>query len=195
MEDSYILQELGRGGEPKADRPISLRFSHGEFKNTVGFSLKTDELGRVQLGELQDITHIQASNAEGASTSWSLPTSRYSLPSTIHTKEGEDIELAYSGTNTRPERNELSLLELRQGTFNQGSVQFCEAQGWDASDSRPQARRLQPLPQAPIQRYQDPSFGWQAGRELHPVRFTNPATVHSQSRFMSRELKKQPRSW
>jgi hypothetical protein len=59
--NDYVIELLGRTGEPKIDRSVSLVIKHRDFKNTIQLALKTDNLGRINLGPLVD-TYLQAAH-------------------------------------------------------------------------------------------------------------------------------------
>ena len=61
-----VLRLLGKNGEAEADRPISLTFKHRLFTQSVDAQVQTDADGRVELGALEDITWIRASEPAGS---------------------------------------------------------------------------------------------------------------------------------
>jgi hypothetical protein len=58
--NDYVIELLGRTGEPKMDRSVSLVIKHRNFKNTIQLALKTDNLGRINLGPLVDIQYTHS---------------------------------------------------------------------------------------------------------------------------------------
>ncbi len=113
----YVLELLGRTGEPKADRPVQFSLKHRDFREPVNVTLQTDDQGRVVLGELADITSVSATGPENTAHSWNPAADAHTYHQTIHGKSGETISIPYMGTEPKPARAELSLLELRGSTF------------------------------------------------------------------------------
>ncbi len=111
--DDYAIELLGRTGEAKADRPVSLSLKHREFRETVNVLLKSDAAGRIKLGELKDIATITANGPEGTAHTWSLPLNQHTYRRVVHAKAGEAIALPYLGVSAKPLRSELALFEMR----------------------------------------------------------------------------------
>jgi hypothetical protein len=110
---NYVVELLGRTGELKADRPVALAFKHRFFKQPVNVTLKSDQLGRVNLGALADIATVTATGPEGTAHTWTLSTDAHTYRQTVHAKAGEVISLPYLGTAGKPSREELALFEVR----------------------------------------------------------------------------------
>jgi hypothetical protein len=108
----YVLELLGLTGEVKPDRPVQLAFKHREFKEPIHTTLKTDPLGRIKLGPLQDIVSVTATGPEGISHVWRLSTDAHTYRSIIHAKAGEVVTLPYLGTAGKPSREEVALFEM-----------------------------------------------------------------------------------
>jgi hypothetical protein len=113
----YVLELLGRTGEPRPDRPVQLSLKHRDFLDPVQVTLKSDARGRVELGSLSDVASITATGPEGTSHSWSLEPDQHTYYQTVHGRAGEAVVLPYMGRAEKPQREELSLLELRGDTF------------------------------------------------------------------------------
>jgi len=116
---AYTVHVLGKSGEPKADRPVKLVFKHRDFTDPVHVTLQTDAAGRVELGPLTDIATVSATGPEGTSHAWPMVKDRHSYPSAIHGAVGGTIQAPYMGKAKKPVRSEMSLLEVRGGTFTQ----------------------------------------------------------------------------
>ncbi len=108
----YVIELLGRTGEPKVDRPVQLSFKHRDFKTQVNATLKTDPMGRVILGQLTDIITVTATGPEGTAHAWNLSTDAHTYRSVIHAKAGEPITLPYLGTAAAPTHEEFALFEV-----------------------------------------------------------------------------------
>ena len=117
IDGSYVLELRGRTGEAKPDRPVQLAVKHRDFREPVKLMLQTNERGRVILGELADIQSITATGPDGGSHTWSLLTDRHSYHQSVHGRVGQPLELPYMGASEVPLRSELSLIEVRGGTF------------------------------------------------------------------------------
>jgi len=113
----YLLEMLGRNGEPLSERPVTLRLKHRDFKRTVDVSLKTDARGRILLGALKDIARIGTSHGPKMEVkhTWVLQEARNTYPRTLHGTVGEVLTLPAPGGVDRVLRRELSLLEYRGG--------------------------------------------------------------------------------
>jgi hypothetical protein len=109
----YVLELLGRTGEPKVDRPVQLALKHRDFREAVRATLKTDGHGRVQLGALAEIVTVTATGPEGTSHVWTLPMDHHSYRQVVHSRAGEVIALPYLGAAAAPSREELALFEMR----------------------------------------------------------------------------------
>ena len=137
----YILELLGRTGEPKADRPVQVTLKHREFREPVKVSLKTDAQGRVRLGALADIVHVSAIGPEQTTEQWSLPLDRHTYRSLVHAKLGDAVTLPYLGSAAAPSRDELALFEvlgsnIRSDQFDAISIKdgMIELRGLAAGD-------------------------------------------------------------
>ena len=114
----YVLDVLGKNGEPKVDRPIRIELFHSDFADSITTTLKTDAQGRITLGPLPGITRIKASGMPQGDGSWTLlPDRRTTLPARLHGVEGEVLTLPYPGTATQASSASVSLLEMRGGSF------------------------------------------------------------------------------
>jgi hypothetical protein len=113
----YIVELLGRTGESLADRAVVLTLKHKDFQQAVQASLKTDDQGRVRLGKLDDIVTVSARSPQGVSHTWPLPKNGHSYHSTVHVAAGQPVQLPFMGDAEKPTRADISLLEVRSGTF------------------------------------------------------------------------------
>ena len=117
FDNDYVIELLGRTGEAKPDRPVSVTLKHREFRETVNVLLKSDLQGRITLGELNDISSVTASGPEGTAHTWSLPLNQHTYRLVIHAKAGEAIAVPYLGAASKPLRSELALFEMRGPTI------------------------------------------------------------------------------
>ncbi|MCE9567021.1 MAG: hypothetical protein K8U57_33885 [Planctomycetes bacterium] len=114
---NYVVELLGLMGELKADRPITLSIKHRLFRTPVQVILKTDALGRINLGPLTDIVSVNASGPALIPHTWTLSTDAHTYRQTLHAKAGELIALPYVGTAGKPSREELALFEVRESNI------------------------------------------------------------------------------
>jgi hypothetical protein len=108
----YVIELLGRSGEPKPDRAVHLALKHRDFRQPVQTTLKTDGQGRVRLGALTDIVSVMATGSEGTARTWALPLDRHSYRQLVHARAGDVITLPYLGTAAKPARDEMALFEM-----------------------------------------------------------------------------------
>lgn len=114
FDGGYVVDLLGKNGEPIPDRQIIFEFTHRGFSQAQSIPLQTDDHGRVRLGPLNQIDLVTAHLPEGTLRNWSLPDDRTQLPSLIHAVSGDRIRLPWDGgTNL----SSISLLERRNDVF------------------------------------------------------------------------------
>ena len=119
--EHYVLDVLGKNGEPKPDRALSVSVKHRDFKSARTFSLKTDAAGRVRLGTMQDIQYINVSHSDGSGYSWQISRDRdgrIAQPSIIHAAAGDTVQVALpGGLDNAAKGAQYALLETRNGTY------------------------------------------------------------------------------
>ena len=118
-DGKYVLEMRGRNGEPAPERPVNVVLKHRDFRQTVHVSLKTDARGRVELGALKDITQIQTAHGEKMDVphAWGLLGDTHDLPRILHGRAGGTVAIPWMRPSAKPQRDELSLLEVRGGVF------------------------------------------------------------------------------
>lgn len=109
-----VLEVLGRNGEPAADQTVQLIFRRFLFSRTESVSLRTDEKGRIQLGQLEGIASLEVRLADGRSRNWAFSTEERTWPEGIQLRAGEKVLLPWGGAI---EPGAVSLLEVRGGLF------------------------------------------------------------------------------
>jgi hypothetical protein len=117
IDGRYVVDLLGRTGEPKADRPVQFSIKHRDFKRPVAVTLESDERGRVLLGPLADIAWVKATTPAGTAHTWNLLSDAHTYHHEVHGVAGQSVRIPYMGAKNAPTRDEISLLELRGGTF------------------------------------------------------------------------------
>ena len=113
----YVLELLGKSGEPKTARAVHVEIKHREFTRKVNTTLQTDEKGRANLGALPDIALVRARGPEGTARVWTMPTDRYVHPASVHAVAGQSISVPFMPSAPGRTRDALSLLETRGGAF------------------------------------------------------------------------------
>lgn len=113
INGEYVLDLLGKSGESKADRAIHFVFKLRDFTQPVNVSLQTDARGRIKLGALGGVAAVTATGPQGMSHAWTIRADEHTYSQTVNAAAGETITLPYMGTAEKPQREELSLLELR----------------------------------------------------------------------------------
>ena len=114
---NYVLDVLGKSGEPRATRPVQVTLKHRDFREAVTVQLQADDLGRIQLGPLGDIASVHVRDVAGTEHHWPIVDDRHSYYQSRHARAGEVITIPYMGSSPEAARNELSLLALRGTTF------------------------------------------------------------------------------
>jgi len=117
--DRYVLDVLGKTGEPRADVPVNLTLKHRDFRDVVHVTLQSDAKGRIDLGPLPEIERLTAQTQDGPQHQWSPSRDRCAYAAALHGRVGEALRVPYLGTAKAPQRGELSLLEVRGSTFVQ----------------------------------------------------------------------------
>ncbi len=116
-EKGYVLDVLGKNGEPKAARAVRFMIHHEYYNDAHTVTLKTDDRGRIILGALPGITHVRASGLPQASSYWILQTSTRTYPAELHGLAGKTLRVPYQGAQRVTSRAAVSLLETRGGEF------------------------------------------------------------------------------
>ena len=113
----YVLDVLGRTGEPEPQRGVKLTLTHLAFTSDVIVSLKTDDAGRLDLGELAGIERLRAQTANSPPRQWRLEEDRHTYPSAFHQAAGQSLRVPYMGRSQKATPEEFALVEMRGGTI------------------------------------------------------------------------------
>ena len=121
LGDTYALDLLGKNGEPKVDRAVTLTVKHLDFKNSRAISLKSGATGRINLGTLRGIEWISAGNSDGQAYRWEIARDRdgrIAQPAVLHAAVGDPVRVALPGElNNQVRDRTFTLLERRAGTY------------------------------------------------------------------------------
>lgn len=110
----YALEVRGRTGEPVSDVEVRIDLRHRSFSDTRSARLKTDERGRIELGQLGRIASLRVSEPGEMGNTWSLDADDlHGAPRVLHGRAGGEIRVPYTGRFTASDRRGFSLLEMR----------------------------------------------------------------------------------
>lgn len=126
-DKGYVLELLGKTGEPKISRPVTFSFKHRDFRQPIATTLKTDLHGRVALGPLTGIADVTATGPQGTSHTFSLQSDRHTYSQVLHGKVGDVLSVPYlpAALGAEISRDEVSLLELRGNIFVADRLNHC----------------------------------------------------------------------
>lgn len=109
----FVLYLLGKTGEPRVRRVVSLSFAHRDFAERFHGTLETDASGRIELGSLPGVTLLEARSATGVQASFPLGPPRPSHPARLHVLAGRPFRAFFTGDSVELERGAVSLFALR----------------------------------------------------------------------------------
>src|SRR5262249_33312285 len=108
----WVISALGRNGEPRAHRPVTVGIVHRWARIQFTAELATDERGRIALAGLPGAQAI-AARWGGAPQSWELDAPPPS-PAALHAIAGRDVIVAIPASRTGDDvLRRASLVELR----------------------------------------------------------------------------------
>ncbi len=113
---NYVLQVLGRTGEPRAEQVATLQFYMEEFSEFISVQAKTDASGSILLGGLEGMTKITASVGNVPPRTFAVPHDQFTVPANLHVTKGDVITLPWMGGD-KVNPAFTSLLETRHGIF------------------------------------------------------------------------------
>ncbi len=132
-DGAFVLDVLGKNGEPLPDRPVYLEFKHEDFTPTHGYSLKSDENGRVHLTAMPGIEWIRVTNADNQKYFWPISSHRHgrtSQPQVLHAATGETIRVNLPREPGDHKPSQLfSLLQLRGNDFHTDFTKSARIEG------------------------------------------------------------------
>ena len=113
---NYVLQILGRTGEPRAEQIVSLDFLNDVTFDSIKLQAKTDANGSILLGALEGIRVLTATLGNLRSRNFNFPHDQFTVPANLHVARGDVITLPWMGGD-KVNPAFTSLLEMRHGTF------------------------------------------------------------------------------
>ncbi|HSK04839.1 MAG TPA: hypothetical protein VK932_26500, partial [Kofleriaceae bacterium] len=109
----FLLYALGKTGEPRAQRPVTVALQHRWARTQVNVELATDAAGRIELGELPGVEWITATLG-GLTQRWLA--GDYGVGCTLHVPHGGEALVPLPPGRTAHEvLRRLSLVEYRGG--------------------------------------------------------------------------------
>ena len=140
--EGYVLDVLGKNGEPRADHAVSLSLSLRDYLDPVQVSLKSDAQGRVHLGALPGVTAVHVTSfLSGSFGAFELRPEARTYPTRVQGTLGETLRVPYQGIRADDAHLMLSLLELRGGAYARDRAEhatvkdgFVELAGLPAGD-------------------------------------------------------------
>ncbi|TMQ24747.1 MAG: hypothetical protein E6J90_07305 [Deltaproteobacteria bacterium] len=110
----WVISALGRTGEVRAHRPVTVGIVHRWARVQLNAELATDERGRVEVGALPGALRITATLG-GLTQTWELDDPPPAAPP-LHAVAGRDVIVAIPASRTAEEvLHRASLVELRGG--------------------------------------------------------------------------------
>ena len=116
--EGYRLHVLGKNGEPRRGVALTVQLYYRDYSLHTVSRLKTDEQGYAQLGDLRGVSQLDAQTPDsGASAVWPLTRGTWELPTVLQGVAGKPLQVPHLGSASAPDREAISLLETRGGTF------------------------------------------------------------------------------
>ena len=97
-DKNYVLDVLGKNGEPNPEAAISLTFKHRYFRDPIDITLKTNKNGRLQLSSLEGIDWMEARLPDNVSRRWPLNSGRVQISGVIHAQVDTRIHIPFVGS-------------------------------------------------------------------------------------------------
>ncbi|MFT7541571.1 MAG: hypothetical protein ACI9K5_002542, partial [Gammaproteobacteria bacterium] len=127
----YALDVLGKDGEPRAGRVVTLVMTLADYTDDLTVRLQTDAVGRLTLGQLPGVTALKASGFPSEVGAWPLDTDRRTYPLAISGVVGEVLRLPLATASGGLSPRRVSLVEKRAGVvYSDGSSKLAEADGF-----------------------------------------------------------------
>ncbi|MBF0502442.1 MAG: hypothetical protein HQM09_20055 [Candidatus Riflebacteria bacterium] len=117
VDGHWLLELLGKTGEPRGERAVNLEFKHHQFKRVIQVQLQTTPDGRIDLGALPDIDTVNARGPENNAKTWVLTSDRRTYPGVVHAQAESHVRIPVMDLTADDPHEVCSLLELRGGVF------------------------------------------------------------------------------
>jgi hypothetical protein len=123
--DGYVLEVLGKTGEPLPERVVNITLTHPEYSDGVHATLQTDKAGRIQLGPLPGFHELVATTGDSQRQLVLDPSHsgacRY--PNSIQIVAGETVELPFPDGGA----DQVSLLSAVGASLRRGGEMYVVA--------------------------------------------------------------------
>ena len=137
-----MLSLLGKSGEPRPGRAVSVSIKHVAVVYEVNTTLETDEAGRIELGALPGVERVTASLPSGSQQVWSL-WPQTGAPRSFHALAGDTVVVpAPPGIAQAELATWLALTELRDGSPRLDVTDHVTVDAGALVLSRPRRRHL-----------------------------------------------------
>eukprot|EP01133_Synstelium_polycarpum_P009805 gene9805-11454_t len=122
--EGYKLYLLGKGGEPIANKSLSMEFKSWILQDRINVLLQTDKHGIIHLGPLKDIVNIFV--YADTQYEFNINRSTYTYPLNIHARTAEVVSIPYFGDETKITRSMFNLFEVNSNVTKDlfDSIQF-----------------------------------------------------------------------
>ncbi|MGC4004300.1 MAG: hypothetical protein QM811_14750 [Pirellulales bacterium] len=128
IDGAYVVELLGKTGESRASKPMSINFKHRDFTAPFHITFKTNAAGRILLGALDGITTINLQTPQGVPHTWTVRPDEHTYSASLHAKAGDSPTIPYlpyrsgdaldPGAKAAPlSRDEISFIELRGDAY------------------------------------------------------------------------------
>jgi prepilin-type processing-associated H-X9-DG protein len=112
----YVVELRGKNGELRPGEPLACAFKHRGFRDEVNLELKTDDQGRLWLGDLAALDRFRIREPLGVEHVWNPLQDACTFPSALQGAADETLRLPAAFAGADP-LGDLSLLETRHGQF------------------------------------------------------------------------------
>lgn len=122
FDGQYVLELLGKNGEPLADQQVVFEFKHRDFHNPQNIALRTDDRGRIMLGTLEGLSAVKSYSPNQRINDWFMLDYAHTHSSMIHASEGEVVRIPAplqltNLKNAEAIKDTVSLLEVHANTY------------------------------------------------------------------------------
>ncbi len=111
--EGHRLEIRGRNGEALPSRSVTLQFTRNDYDGPVLLQVRTDDMGRVELGKLDDIDYVSASGSDIGDSGYEPKPQSRNYPEILSLKAGSEIRLTLDPTAEKPGHLQVSLLEFQ----------------------------------------------------------------------------------
>ena len=113
--NGWFMEVLGKTGERRKVQPVRFRFGVTGLEQRVDVDLQSDDKGRIELGNLNNIDWIEATAAGGTKRRWNPNPQRMHWSANYHMLSGESLFLPLPDASLKLDPALVTLLETRGG--------------------------------------------------------------------------------